>query len=364
MSQEEPTDHLAFAKWAINTYREELQKELARSSLGASLGAASASAGAAAINSLGMPASAISAALVATPVVAPVTVLGLIPALFAKGSSISKTGNTYKELAARAKSKTLDKAAHRSPAEAEEIAVKIDKNAFDATIDYIDKFKNVELFLPPKPTTKVTKAQTSEQETETNPLTVTGPQTFTHRLRDYCEQHGCSSEQADFVLKFAGPFAEAEMHEEFRVLSAARDLRTQFHLTPKPSVPWGQRKKLGGEVILRDVLGNYAPDLPFRDKSLADLNHEEWWTAFYKEDAEAGRINDQYFKDNDAAFRRGFAKSLGQGSLSSIIHPTDHEARLSSLAEILGTDQSEKAQRFVIPGNTRSRPQTSFTKSA
>lgn len=354
MSRQSVTDEVnrTIPTEAITLFKEKLENELARSPL---INNASAALGA---KGLAIGALGVTAAPVAAPIVAVAAGAMVWPYLRQALFGDNKSEN------AQPHSTQTDASTYQMQERIEEHIVKIAKKAESDTIKELEeRYKNVD-FLNTRPTNKVTKAQIGANEAGIKALAITDPETFTDKLQNYCEQRGCSSDEARLVAKFAGAFAESEMYEEFRVLSAARDLRTQFHLTPKPSVPWGQRKKLGEEVILRDVLGNYAPDLPFRDKSLADLNHEEWWTAFYKEDAEAGRINDQYFKDNDAAFRRGFAKSLGQGSLSSIIHPTDHEARLSSLAEILGTDQSEKAQRFVIPGNTRSRPQTSFTKGS
>ena len=335
---------------AINLFKKKIENELARSPL---INNASASLGTKglAIGTLG-----VAAAPVATPVVAVAAGVMVWPylrkALF--GDNKSEDAQPY--------GTQTDVSTYQMQERIEEHIVKIAKKAEADTIRELDKrYKNVD-FLNTKPTTKVTKAQIGANETGIKSLAIADPETFTEKLQDYCEQRGCSPDEARLVAKFAGAFAEAEMSDEFSVLSAAQALRQQFHLTPKPNVSWGKRKDQGKNIVLGDVLGEYAPKLPFRDKKLAELDHNEWWQAFYQEDADAGRINDQFLKSNDAAFRSFYSRNLREGSLSSLICPPDNESRLANFSNVLGSNEPERVQRFMIPGNSRSKSPVQSTK--
>lgn len=336
----------AIAGAAIATYHEQLQKELVRSPL---TGLASPTAG-----TQGIAIGAVAA--VAAPAMGTAAALGILPYLASKMIGMGIAGSALNNHTQNKEILQLDET------RTEEHIVKIAKKAEFATIRAISKrFKNVK-FLNSKPTNEVTETQISGRKTEANPLTIADPETFIHRMRKYCEQHGCSTDEAELVAKFAGAFAQSEMSEEFQVLSAAQNLRGQFHLTPKPSIRWGQRKQEGAEIVLGDVLGDYAHDLPFRQKTLAELNHQEWWEAFYKEDAEAGRITDANVEDR--GFRQSHCRSLKIGSLTPLMGPPKLQERRESLATILGSDQPEKAQSFMIPGSAKRASSKTSSRSA
>ena len=242
----------------------------------------------------------------------------------------------------------------------------IDKKVRKRTLERLrSKFKNVHI-LNPKPTTKVSSAQHMHGRVETSPIRIANAESLAERLRVYAEEHGCSSEEAAEMAAITSSFAQSEMREEFNVLQAARSLRGEFHLTPKPPVKWAQRKAEGKDITLAKALGEYKPELEYRDTKLADLTANQWWEAFYEEDANAGRINDGYLQEFDKAFHTKFRRDHGLGSLSTIIGRADIEGRASSMADILGTSSASEAQKFMIPGAAsrargRSTPMASRT---
>jgi hypothetical protein len=252
-------------------------------------------------------------------------------------------------------------------AESVEYVEKIDKKIKKNTLERLrSKFKNVHI-LNPKPTTKVSSAQHMHGRVETNPIQISSAELLAERLRIYAEKHGCSSDEAIEIATVASSFAQSEMREEFSVLQAARSLRGEFHLTPKPPVKWAQRKAEGKDITLANALGEYKPELKYRETNLADLTAQQWWEAFYEEDANAGRINDSYLQEFDRAFHTKFKRDHGLRSFSTIIGRANIEGRASCMADILGTRSASAAQKFIIPGAAsmgRGRPDNSSTRTA
>ncbi len=240
---------------------------------------------------------------------------------------------------------------------------KVDKTIDKRTIEIIsEKYKNVKL-LNSTPTSKVTNPQRMDDRIDNHPVNIVDHETFSNNLQIYCEEHGCTSKEAFKIAELAGGFVKSEMTEEMNVLKATQDLRKRFYLTPKPAIKWAQRKSDGVNVTVGDILGVHYPNLSFRDKILSNLEPKEWWEAFYKEDAEAGRIgeSDISSKGKDAAFRMAYIRQLGVKSLGNLFAEPPIEARIEAFAKVLGSSDSISASRFL---NLSGRPKAQGTSQS
>jgi hypothetical protein len=328
------------AQETLNTERREARREFRNETTNSVLARLLSSnhAAVAAVTGKATAASAAAVGVVAAPALLPI---GLTLAAIALGVFKFRKIKQRKEIALPDE-KTLEYF--------ENIDKKIQKRTIGAVVN---KYANV-YFLKPRPTSKVTNPQREEARTETTPIGISSAQELSIRLQDYCEKHGCEPAEAQQIARLANGFAEAEMGEEFRVLQAAKTLRHDFHLTPKPKVKWGKRKADGSEITVGDVLGEYLQDLPYRDTVLADLTSEQWWEAFYQEDAETGRIGDWYLQKNDPGFQTKYRRDLKVGSLSGLMEKPDIAKRENNLATVLGGVASEVAT-YLSRGGRPSR---------
>ena len=199
---------------------------------------------------------------------------------------------------------------------------------------------------------------------ESVPLKVCTSSSFADRITDFVMSNGGLCKTDEEFRDLMHTFAETELKEELKVLTAAMKLREEFHLTPKPDIRWGQRKKLGADTTVANVLDEHAPDLPFRNKTLSELSEEEWWEAFYEEDAIAGRISDAKIGETDQGFRIALSKTRGLKTLGTLMTAPDTEKKRSQLAQVLGTENTAEAQRFMIPGNNRKERSTDTAKQS
>lgn len=222
-----------------------------------------------------------------------------------------------------------------------------------AEANNIDNTDNVELM----PVTH--RKYTSED------LRFTNPESFSDAFVSHVSEHkgGISDDEAKALKAHSIKFLEDAYSEEFKVLRAVNVLRDQFRLTPKPPIKWSERKgiktdsgredreingKKISETTVGDVLGDYTPEhgeCPDRDTPLATLTVHDWWNAFYKDDADAGRIAESNLRDSiDNSFRMK-ARREGVSSFA----PADIGLRFGKLGEVLGGSPS-RARTFTNHG--------------
>lgn len=179
------------------------------------------------------------------------------------------------------------------------------------------------------------------------------PDKIAQELVEYSNERMDATDLPEESAKVFGQFFSEKRAEELRVVEAARVLRSEFHLTPKPDFKWSEKKFLGSDKTVSDIVSDSSLPEELLEKTLSDLSVNEWWDAFYKEDAEAGRINNSGIVTKDPGFQKALCRNLGVKTLSHLISPPNFEARRDALAVILGTHDEKAAQKFMIPGNAR-----------
>lgn len=300
--------------------------------------------------------SAVAAGVIAAPLILPLTGAA---ALFGARNMLGTDEQPPREKLAAPKEEKI----YNDDTALDDLAVR--EATSDAAIsELIREAANVLQFRRSMPSTKVTGEKRLVGRKATAPLRAATPDAFADKLASFAEDGAGLPTTIDELRDLVRDFANTEAKEEFNVLSAAQVLRDQFHLTPKPNIRWGQRKKLGADTSVADVFGEHAPNLDFLERKLSELTLEQWWTAFYKEDAAAGRIGDRFITDTDAGFRKSYTQELGLRSLTPLMGGAPLDERRKQIAAVLGTDSPDQAQSFMIPGSPKKASANISAKSA
>lgn len=207
------------------------------------------------------------------------------------------------------------------------------------------------------PNTKISNGTLECNNSSIFPIEFTNSSDMANAFKNYCDRHGSSNVKNHDILH---DFLNEEFSEGFKALEAAQNLRDEFRLTPKPpeNCKWGQRKKNGQNISLDTVLGEYAPDLPGRNRKLSELDYKTWWNAFYKEDAGSGKISIGYISKYDNSFYDFIKRNDNiEGGIRNNFGEIDFSLRDKEFTKLIGANSNHDLGRiraFMTPGNRSS----------
>lgn len=202
-----------------------------------------------------------------------------------------------------------------------------------------------------EPKTRTYSGRLEGRATDVKPIEFSSAEGISSAFREHCEQQGLDVRTAETL----GEFLKQRLPEGIKVLEAAQALRADMRLTPKPPVEWGKRTKLpAGTKTLGEAIGEYYPAHPAREQRLSDLDYRDWWSAFYEEDANLGKVNTGYLRDNDSSFYFQLKRAENEFKpISQLFSVPDFEGRSRNLGAILGDESSlKRIKGMFVKGNT------------